>query len=404
MTDSTYAVVAALSLLTAGCDRKPVPSKLEEAAPQTVAKTGAADVEPATPQRRFIDVHTHLNAFSYDTFFDRVGPLGVVRVVNLSGGSSPERRADNLTAAEQHPGQVMLFHNIDWDQIDDPDFGVHEAARLEASVRAGFAGLKVSKALGLGVRTADGELVPVDDPRLDPIWAKAGELGVPVAIHTADPKAFFEPPTPDNERYAELSLAPGWSFYGDEFPSRAELLAERDRMVARHPETTFILVHLANNPEDPDYVDALLAAHPNVVVDIAARIAEFGRHDATRMRAFFEKYADRVLFGTDIMLSVIPVGQTQLRLTLGSISQKRPGLDDIAPFYMKHFQYFEQTGAPIEHPVPIQGAWKVHPVGLDSDTLDQIYWANAERIVAAPWLGRGAASQVAAQAAKIIAP
>src|SRR5699024_8018828 len=159
----------------------------------------------------------------------------------------------------------------------------------------GYAGLKVAKHLGLGAKNPDGSLIPVDDPRFDPVWAKAGELGVPVAIHTGDPKAFFEEPTPENERWAELKLAPRWSFYGEEFPSRKELLDARNRVVARHPETTFILLHFGGNPENLEYVDELLQTYPNVFIDVAARVAEIGRHPPKKVREFFGKYQDRII-------------------------------------------------------------------------------------------------------------
>lgn len=396
MNRATLAALCIALGVTAGCERRTEPATQAPVAPEEAP-------QPATTPRRVIEVHAHLNPFAYDAFFETTRAVGVQRVINLSGGSTPERRAEALAAATAHHGRVLLFHNIDWSGIDDADFGAREARRLAESVGRGFAGLKVSKALGLGVRTADGALVPVDDPRLDPIWAQAGELGVPVAIHTGDPKAFFEPPTPDNERYEELSAAPGWSFYGGDFPARAELLAARDRLIARHRNTNFILVHLANNPEDVDYVDELLANNPNAYADIAARVGEFGRHDAARMQRFFTRHADRILFGTDIMLALAlgPGGRPDLRLTLGSISRTPLTLEDIAPFYAAHFRYFETAGPPIAHPVPIQGDWQVNPVGLQRATLDRIYFQNAERLIAAPHLGRSAATMVASTATRL---
>lgn len=384
---SRGALIGVAMLAAVACDKQP-PKPLT---PNTIPAVTPVAAQP----RAFIDVHTHTNPFAYKLAIERLGPMGLRRLVNLSGGSSPEMRAENLAAANKFPGQVLLFYNLAWQNVEDPAFAVQEAAMLERAVELGFAGVKVSKALGLGIEIG-GKLIAPDDERLAPIWDKAGELGVPIAIHTSDPKAFFEPTTPQNERYAELSLAPNWSFYGDEYPARAELLAARDRLLARHPKTTFILVHLGNNPEDVDYVDALLDTYPNAYVDIAARVGEFGRHPASRMKAFFEKHADRVMFGTDIMMGLVPMknGRAALRLTLGSISEEPPTLEDVPGFYENHFRYFETTGAPIEHPVPIQGDWKVNPIGLSGAVLDKIYWKNAERVVAAPWLGRRAGHAV----------
>ena len=147
--------------------------------------------------------------------------------------------------------------------------------------------------------------MPVDSPRLDPVWEKAGELGIPVSIHTERPEGVLrEARCPENERWdsygartrAELELL------RREYPSREELLAARDRVVAKHRDTTFVLVHFANNPEDVEYVASLLEEHPNVYVDVSARIGEIGRHPPEKVREIFEEHADRILFGTDFML------------------------------------------------------------------------------------------------------
>lgn len=395
------AYLALLTTIAFGCEKSPKPSKVAQTATQIDARPVEGTAQKTEGSSRpLIDTHTHLNPPSFGLFLKLMDDNGIERAVNMSGGSNPEAQVQALRVADQAGGRLALFHNIDWSNIDAPDFGEREATALEASIRRGFAGLKISKALGLGVETEEGELVAVDDPRLDPIWEKAGELGVPVAIHTSDPKAFFEKPGPDNERHAELSLAPSWSFYGDEYPSRAELLAQRDRMIARHRGTTFILLHFANNPEDVDYVDRLLTQNPNAMVDIAARIGEFGRHEPSKVRAIFERHSERILFATDLMLGVhmTPEGQPAYRLTLGSIGEERPTLDDVDRFYELHRRYFERSGAPIDHPVPIQGDWKVHPIGLKGDLLDAVYWKNAERVIFAPWLGRRTAASVAAKA------
>ncbi len=401
-------LAAALTLTVvalAACDKKPA-NKPPRSVHPLEPDAAMAHVPKSDPgARRVVDFHTHLGGLAYPLFVQVGDRLGIERAVNMSGGSTSEHRARNLAAADAFADRIALFHNPDWSRMEGTRGGALEADALRESVRSGFAGLKISKALGLGVTDADGNLLPVDDARLDPLWSAAGELGIPVAIHTSDPKAFFEKPGPQNERHAELSLAPSWSFYGDEYPSREELLAQRDRMVAKHPKTTFVLLHFANNPEDIEYVDALLQKFPNVYVDLAARVAEVGRHDPAKVRDLFVRHQDRILFATDIQLSVMPTksGQMAYRLTLGSISEEPPTLDDIAPFYEAHFRFLETSGAPIDHPVPIQGDWKVNPIDLPADVLEKVYWKNAERIVFAPWLGRRAAHGAVTRAAAIAA-
>lgn len=341
-----------------------------------------------------IDVHTHIGRNAYEVAMRLADENGVQRMVNLSGGNQWRRKGlkPHLKALKAYPGRLAVFYNVPWGAFSEPDFGDEVADGLEEAVKAGYAGLKIPKALGLGVTTKDNEFVAVDDPRLDPIWARAGELGVPVSIHTGDPKAFFEPMTPDNERIDELSLRPGWSFADSSFPRREVLLAQRDRMLARHRKTTFILVHFGNNPEDLDYLEALLARHPNVVLDVAARLGEIGRHDPTRVRRFFKAHQARILFGTDIGVHrKVYKGQRFYSLFLGSISKEPPTLASVGVFFERHWQFFELDAAQtpdIPHPIAIQGPWPIHPIGLEAETLRAIYHDNAYRLIFAPMFKR----------------
>lgn len=391
---STLALQAGCDLFKSDPPMKKVESAPEEPAPVTEEEQQGED---EGPEWKANDVHAHLNIDSYPIVVDVMDREKLFRVVNLSGSSSADKRRAHLEAAAKHDNRIAIFFNLDWSKIEQDDFGEQMADALEQAVADGYAGLKISKALGLGVKDADGELVPVDSSKLDPVWEKAGELGIPVSIHTGDPKAFFEKPGPDNERWMELKRAPSWSFYGDEYPSRESLLEARDRVVAKHPDTTFILVHFANNPEDIDYVASLLETYPNVYLDVSARIGEIGRHPPEKVRAIFQEHADRILFGTDLMLYARTDQRgTRYRLTLGSIAKdgEQPEMADIPDFYDDHWRYFESSEDAIEHPVPIQGDWKVHPIDLDDDTLQKFYRHNSERVVFAPWLGRKAAHYV----------
>jgi predicted TIM-barrel fold metal-dependent hydrolase len=321
-----------------------------------------------------IDIHTHLSPSALERIRAIVDDNGMDVLVNLSGGSL-RRGAPQSVALQEAEPRIVHFMNPDWGLRDHPEFGEIMAKSLKYAVeKLGFKGLKISKALGLYLTDSAGERVPVDARALDPMWAMAGALGVPVAIHTGDPKAFWEPVTHANERYDELIVHPRWSFAGPEHPSRETLLAERDRLLERHRSTTFICVHFGNNPEDLDYVESLLARHPNVVIDTSARLGEIGRHPRERVRRLFITYADRIVFGTDFGLGASSI-------MLGSTGTKEPTMSDIKPFFDAHWRFFEGNERQIDHPTPIQGDWKIDAINLPDDVLYKLYRGNAERLL-----------------------
>ena len=330
--------------------------------------------EPAWSRPPIVDVHVHTEPSRYGLISDIFASTGVTRFINLSGGSPGSGLEEALAAADPFDDRILVCVNLRWREFRRPDFVERQVQNLSEAARLGARCLKISKALGLAVPNPDDpeKLMAVDDPRLDPIWAAAGQLGLPVFIHTSDPKVFFEPMGPDNERMAELSVHPGWSFADPMYPRRNELLAARDRVLARHRGTIFIGVHLANNPEDLDYVTRVLAENPNLYVDIAARLPEIGRHNPQKVRALFTKFQDRILFGTDLGLHD--------GLMLGSVGKKKPGLPDLFLFYADHFRWLETADSDIPHPTPIQGDWTIDGIKLPADILTKIYAGNALRL------------------------
>ncbi len=373
-------VFTAFAAALGACSRAPAPVAAdEEVAPGASARGAAA--EPTGPPWRpgyvrppVIDVHGHIGPTGLERLARVMDDNGLSRMVNLSGGS-PGRGLEVSVAMQRAFPRMVHFYNPDWRGRAQPGFGAQEAARLEAAVKeAGFRGLKISKALGLYLTSPDGARIPVDWPELDPLWAKAGELGVPVAIHTADPKAFWDPPTPDNERYEELSLHPSWSFADPRYPPRMALLDELERVVAKHPKTTFIGVHFGNNAEDLAHVDRMLDTYPNYLIDTAARVPEFGRHPPEKVRAFYVKHKTRILFGTDLGLS-------HQSIMLGSTGAEEPTLEDIKPFFDAHWRFFEGKERGIPHPTPVQGRWTIDAIDLPDDVLDHLYFKNAQRVL-----------------------
>jgi predicted TIM-barrel fold metal-dependent hydrolase len=223
-------------------------------------------------------------------------------------------------------------------------------------------------------------LLPVDDPGLDPLFEKAGSLRMPIAIHIGDPKAFWQPATPANERWDELQAHPEWSFYGPGIPAWQELYDAFERRVKRHPKTSFIAVHFGDDPEDPDNVARMLDTYPNFFIDTAARVPELGRPDAAhevgKMRRFYEKYQDRILFGTDT-----GIGAEDDDMMFGSNGALPPTRADEKRFFDSTWRYFETSDKQFESPTPIQGRWKIDGVGLPEPILRKIYFDNAAKLL-----------------------
>jgi predicted TIM-barrel fold metal-dependent hydrolase len=323
-----------------------------------------------------IDSHTLIAPLdeTIDTALKLFKRVGVVKFCNKNGGYLGSRAfAATLHIKHRLKDQFAFFVNVSWNRVEEPGWGEFEADRLEKEVEFGAKGIKFFKAMGLGARDADGKLIHIDDPRFDPIMDRAAKLNAVVAIHVGDPKAFFEPPTPDNERYDELKLAPDWSFYGQDYPPLMELWKETGRLVSRHPQTTFLFIHLGM-AEDLDYMEKFLDAHPNAYVDTSARVPEIGRHPVDQVRRFFLKFQDRILFGTDLALSPD-------HWQLGSVSETPVGFEDAVKFYQAHFRFFETDLKNIDHPTPIQGRWKVNAIHLPGDVLHKFYYANAEKLI-----------------------
>jgi hypothetical protein len=330
----------------------------------------------ATERGPIIDSHTLIAPIddSIDTALAVFKRVGVVKFCNKNGGFFGSRGfTATLRIKHRLKEQFEFFVNPSWNRVVEPGWGENEADRFEREVHWGAKGIKFFKAMGLGARDIDDKLIPIDDPRFDPIMARAAKLNAVVAIHVADPKAFFEPPTPQNERWDELKLAPDWSFYGGDFPPFMELWKQTERLITRHPNTTFLLIHLGMS-EDLDYMEKLLDAHPNVYVDTSARVPEFGRHPVDKVRRFFTKFQDRILFGTD--LSISPD-----HWQLGSVSETPVGPEDAVKSYQAHFRFFETEDKNIDHPTPIQGRWKVNAIHLPPEVLHKLYYANADRLI-----------------------
>jgi predicted TIM-barrel fold metal-dependent hydrolase len=362
----------------------PAATAAADTARADAAAAAASAPPPAKPlaQRfRRIDVHTHINPDGIARAEALMNEWGIDGAVNLSGmypGPPRQFLETQLAAAATGHGRIAVFASPDFRLVRTrKDYGAAMAASLTEAKRLGAIGLKITKGLGLGYPAANGRnLLAIDDRGLDPLWQRAGELGMPVAIHIGDPKAFWKPSTPDNERWDELRAHPEWSFHGPGIPAWQELYDAFERLVARHKKTTFIGVHFGNDPEDPTNVARMLDRYPNFFIDTAARVPEIGRHPQDKMRRFFTKYQDRVLFGTDT-----GIGASAEDMMFGSNGPEPPTRADEVRFFTSTWRYFETPDRQFESPTPIQGRWKIDGVGLPDSVLRKIYFDNAARVL-----------------------
>ena len=382
------AVLACATLAAGGCRRETrSAAAASDGAPAAPTPAPAVKAPPATttpaPPRRFrrIDVHTHIGPDGIARAVRLMNEWGIDGVVNLSGmypGPPREMLETQLAAAANGGGRIAVFMTPNFKLVRmGKGYGEAMAAQLTEGQRLGARGLKITKGLGLGIPGPDGKtLLTIDDRGLDPLFARAGELGMPVAIHIGDPKAFWKPVTPENERWDELRVHPEWSFYGPGIPSWQALYDAFERLVARHKKTTFIGVHFGNDPEDPDNVARMLDKYPNFFIDTAARVPEIGRHPQEKMRRFYTKYQDRVLFGTDT-----GIGPDDADMMYGSTGAEPPTRADEVRFFKSTWRYFETPDKQFESPTPIQGRWKIDGVGLPESILRKIYFENAARLL-----------------------
>ena len=304
----------------------------------------------------FIDVHNHqfeMPDMDLGTLIKDMDKLNMSVMVNLSGENGERIRRSVANIRKNFPKRFIVFANIDFNRVGEAGWGEKAARQLEEDVKNGANGLKIYKNLGFSVNDINGKRVTVDDPRLDPIWKKAGELKIPVIIHTADPKPFWQPMDANNERWLELATHPGRKKDNTHPAPWDTLMAEQHRLFKKHPATTFIAAHFGWYPNDLGKLGQLLDEMPNVVVEFGAVIAELGRQPRMA-KQFFTKYQDRILFGKD---SWVPEEYATYFRVLETE-------DEYFPYHKKYHAF-----------------WAMYGMGLPDAILKKIYYKNALRII-----------------------
>ena len=317
--------------------------------------------EHEVPRARFpvVDFHGHPpNLADPDNVRAVVAAMDElnIQVMVQARPSSGQRLVDQIETVREagYADRFVFFASLDLDGVG-PGSGARIAAQLEEDVRAGAVGIgEIQKSFGLSNRKADGSRLTLDDPELDVVWETAARLGVPVFVHTADPAEFFEPLDFENERWLEMALFPNRRFNDpDRFPHFEELMAERERMIAKHPNTTWVLAHMGWHTQDLGRLGEIFDRHPNVLGEVGAVLYDLGRQPRFA-RQFFERYSDRILFGKD---SFQP---------------------DEYPYY---WRVFETADEYFDYYRDYHAFWKLYGMDLPDDVLRAMYYGNALRII-----------------------
>jgi uncharacterized protein len=358
------------------------------------------DRPPHKTTYRVINAHHHWLSPSEEAVrvqIEVMDAVGIAAAVNLDGGLADGSLKAWLELERNHPGRFATFVKFtekEFVRVGEPGFFESLARDVETAAKMGARGVKVWKDLGMVIKDVSGALLKVDDPRLDPFWIKCGELGLPVMIHTADPKDFWDPMTYDNPLYGarkdedQLHRVPG-------MPSWEALIEQRDNVIRKHPKTTFIGAHFADMANDLKGLADRLDRYPNLYVESAARLRLLGRVNPKAVRDFFIKYQDRILFGTDNAVLSGPRKTKGANILIypmdddswGRIDPKdgeavRRWKEGQVRFYGRNFEYYETDRLDLADPFGRDGDWnRMSGAKLPSEVLEKFYHGNAERLI-----------------------
>lgn len=306
----------------------------------------------------FVDIHNHqfgMPTMDLGNLITEMDKMNMAVMTNLSGrgrGSTEHLENSLKNVKHNYPNRFLVFTNVNFDGIDDADWTKRTVKQLEEDVKKGAKGLKIYKSLGMFNKDSKGNRIHIDDPRIDPVWAKCGELGIPVLIHSADPKQFWQPIDNQNERWLELKTHPGRRHDNDPV-SWETIIQEQHNIFKKHPKTNFINAHMGWYASDLKKLGELMDLYPNMYAGIGAIIAELGRQPRAA-KAFIDKYQDRVLFGKD---SWVPDEyETYFRVLESE--------DEYFPYHKRYHAF-----------------WRMYGLGLPDNLLKKLYYKNAIRLI-----------------------
>ncbi|WP_299440816.1 amidohydrolase family protein [uncultured Aquimarina sp.] len=307
----------------------------------------------------FIDVHNHqfrMPTQDLSEVVSEMNKLNMAVMVNLSGrgrGSDEHLKGALENVKTNHPNRFIVFTNIKLEGIDDPNWTTKTVAQIEKDVALGANGLKIYKSQGMDSKDSNGNRIKIDDPRIGPVWEKCGELGIPVLIHAADPKPFWDAHDNQNERWLELKLRSRRKRDSNVTGSWETIIQEQHNIFRKHKNTKFINAHLGWYGNNLAKLAKLMDEIPNMYSEIGAVIAELGRQPRNA-KAFLTKYQDRVMFGKDSW-------KPEEYYTYFRVLESD---DEYFPYYKRYHAF-----------------WKMYGLDLNDEVLKKIYYKNALKVV-----------------------
>lgn len=305
----------------------------------------------------FIDVHNHQFRMPTQNLEETVAEmdkLNMAVMVNLSGrgrGSTEHLEQSLENVKENAPNRFIVFTNIDVTSINESNWTENTVKQIEEDYERGARGLKIYKSQTMTV--IDGERISIDDERIDPVWAKCGELGIPVLIHAADPKPFWEPHDENNERWLELKVRPRRKRADDDPAPWQTIIDEQHNIFRKHPQTNFINAHLGWYGNNLAKLGELMEEFPNMYTEIGAVIAELGRQPRMAKK-FMTKYQDRVMFGKDSW-------NPEEYYTYFRVLETA---DEYFPYYKRYHAF-----------------WRMYGLDLSDEVLKKLYYKNALKLI-----------------------
>jgi predicted TIM-barrel fold metal-dependent hydrolase len=338
------------------------------------ASQGApAKATPGFEQLRKIDVHSHVfeDVPAINAMLRRIN----LRVIDISvpatDGHIELMHRVGAALAKQHPDLFSWASTFDLAGRNEPDYGARTAKALDATFEQGAVMVKIWKEVGLELKRPDGSFVLPDDGIFDPVYAHLAMRRKPLLAHLAEPREAWLPLDPKGVHYGYYSRNPKWHLYGrPEFPSHERLMESRDHILAKHPGLVVIGAHIGSLEWDVDEVATRLDKYPNFHVEVSARTRDLTRQPSPKVRAFFLKYQDRILYGVD--RSWMPHRTPDVAPTDAARQQFAA---DLEAQYRRDWDYYAGSGA------ITYGTETVEALALPKDVLEKFYWRNAGRII-----------------------